>query len=56
MFTIYSVCKRCGRIIDKDETTGTGSNTVEGKSYRSIDAKYCGCVKRNRTPDIARIL
>ena len=53
-FTIYGICKRCGRKVSKQVTTMTGADTVDGISYRQVDSKYCGCTKNKIGVDIAK--
>ena len=43
---IYGVCERCGRIVETKKTTMNDGET-DGKSYRKVEAKYCGCLNRN---------
>lgn len=53
-FYNYAVCENCGRIVRTEETTMSGDGEVDGKSYRKIKSKYCGCTTRKVTVDIAK--
>ena len=52
MIIIYGICKSCGKIKSKDETTGTGAGTVDSISYQSIKSKDCGCTGTRKKVDI----
>ena len=52
-FIIYGVCTRCGKIVET-KTTTMNDGEVDGKSYRKVDPKYCGCLNKQNIIDVAK--
>jgi len=54
-YTVYGVCKVCGQIVSKDETTMSGEGEQDGESYLTVPSSQCSCKgKKPKTVDTGR--
>jgi len=52
VYYIYGICEKCGRVVSTEKTKQTGDDTVDGKSYRKVSSKVCGCGTPPKRVDI----